>query len=134
MKTSSRIPVARAILGCCALPLLAVVLASCGGGESTAPGDDGTFKNIIVFIDAHPEEGDAPLLVEFNVSKDANSGLPPVRYRWTIKEAGADKVVLEQTERTFVHTFERAGNFDVHLDATDARGESDSDEINILVY
>lgn len=131
-----------------ALPLL-LVLAGCGGGggPSEAPqtpttvapakapttttaavgkGEGEEAAPLLAWADGTPEDGTAPLTVEFK--SDVEGGTPPLKYSWTFGDGTPDA-----NEANPKHTYTKAGKYRADLSVTDSAGDSDTDYIEIEV-
>jgi hypothetical protein len=87
-------------------------------GEEPAP--------LLAWADGSPEEGSAPLTVEFKA--DIEGGTPPLKYSWSF----GDGTPLA-TEPNPKHTYEKAGKYRADLSVTDSAGDSDTDYLEIEV-
>jgi PKD repeat protein len=121
----------------------ALSVSACGGDTSTptappaqsppaeatpqtrpAPGE---WKYLIFFVEADPEVGEAPLTVQFSVYKDSDSGVQPISWHWNFGDGA------ESSEARPVHTYERPGIYTVKVEGKDARGDTDDDDVDIVV-
>jgi PKD repeat protein len=118
------------------------LLSGCGGGGSTqtaptpttlapaaapARGDD--VAPLLVWAEAEPEEGDAPLTVQFKGDGDnVEGGKPPLKYTWKFGDGSADS-----SEVSPKHVYEKPGKYRVDLAVDDAGGDSDADYVEITV-
>ena len=141
-------------LACSALLVTLVVLGApgCGGGPSEAPkgppattapaapppapaaggptttvaGQGEEAAPLLAWADAEPEDGKAPLEVQFKA--DTEGGKPPLKYKWTFGDGTADS-----EEANPKHSFEKAGKYRADLTVNDAAGDSDTDYVEIEV-
>jgi PKD repeat protein len=127
----------------------ALLAFGCGGGEeratpatTTAPApaapavttttvaagqaDDEEAAPLLAWADATPEEGKAPLTVEFKA--DVEGGTPPLKHVWKFNDGTPDS-----NEANPKHTFEKAGRYRADLTVSDAAGDEDADYIDIEV-
>ena len=81
---------------------------------------------LLAWADGSPEEGSAPLAVEFKA--DVEGGTPPLKYTWTFGDGTPDS-----NEPNPKHSYEKAGKFRADLSVADSSGDSDSDYIEIEV-
>ncbi len=121
-----------------AVALTLVLLAGCEGGaghesdgevaagRSAAPPGEAPAQSLLAWADATPDEGAAPLAVAFKATVHGPAG--PLRLRWSFGDGSADS-----TEREPKHTYPSPGDYRVRLEATGPGGESDSDEIHVVV-
>jgi PKD repeat protein len=132
-----------------ALPLL-LVLPGCGGGggPSEAPkttvstaaaakapttttpaagkGEGEEAAPLLAWADASPEDGQAPLAVDFKA--DVEGGTPPLKYTWKFGDDTPDS-----NEANPKHTYTKAGKFRADLSVADSAGDSDTDYVEIEV-
>jgi PKD domain len=92
------------------------------------PTDRGKHGILLVLIDANPDEGKAPLQVQFTVDHPPDSGQPPVTYHWTFGDG------TESAEENPKHIYPKPGSYDVTVVAKDASGDEDDDETIITVH
>ena len=76
---------------------------------------------------ASPREGQPPLLVQFDGRGSSDADGDPLTYRWDFGDGTTG------TGSTTSHQYGRSGVFTARLTVTDARGASDSTEIEISV-
>jgi hypothetical protein len=81
---------------------------------------------LLAWADGSPEEGKAPLNVEFKA--DVEGGTPPLKYTWQFGD-GSPSV----SEANPKHTYEKPGKYRADLSVSDSAGDSDSDYIEIEV-
>ena len=138
----------------CSAPLavsLAFALSGCGGGGGTPGALPGTTTTtaqtgavmttttgaekkaeeeeaapLLAWADASPEEGQAPLTVEFKA--DVEGGTPPLKYTWAFGDGTPNS-----SEANPKHVYEKAGKFRADLTVNDNAGDSDTDYIEIEV-
>jgi len=89
------------------------------GEEEAAP--------LLAWADANPEEGDAPLAVEFTA--DIEGGTPPLKYLWKFGDGSPDS-----TEQNPKHTYAKAGTYRADLEVKDSGGDEDADYIDVEVH
>src|SRR5438045_3669142 len=82
----------------------------------------GTAAPLLAWADAEPEDGKAPLEVQFKA--DTEGGKPPLKYKWTFGDGTPDS-----DEANPKHTFEKAGKYRADLTVNDAAGDSDTDYV-----
>ena len=85
-------------------------------GEEAAP--------LLAWADGTPEEGQAPLTVEFKA--DVEGGTPPLKYTWTFGDGTPNS-----NDANPKHTYEKPGKYRADLEVADNAGDSDSDYIEI---
>lgn len=102
--------------------------AAAGSPTTTVAGGkaDDEAAPLLAWADATPEEGKAPLAVEFKA--DVEGGTPPLKYSWTFGDGTPDS-----TDPNPKHTYEKPGKFRADLNVSDSGGDSDSDYIEIEV-
>jgi PKD repeat protein len=126
---------------------LSLALTGCGGGgtetpqpattttvaaskapNGTAPvvDPDAETAPLLAWADGTPEEGPAPLTVEFKA--DVEGGTPPLKYQWQFGDGSP-----ESTEPNPKHTYAKAGKYRADLNVSDGADDSDSDYIEIEV-
>ena len=131
---------------------LSAALLGCGGGggEKAAPtpttvpatgqgaptvttttvagagAEDEEAAPLLAWADASPEEGKAPLTVEFKA--DVECGTPPLKYVWKFNDGTPDS-----NEANPKHVFQKAGRYRADLSVTDSAGDEDADYIDIEV-
>tara|TARA_B100000949_G_C14288169_1_gene455509 strand:- start:4605 stop:7619 length:3015 start_codon:yes stop_codon:yes gene_type:complete len=76
--------------------------------------------------EATPKEGTAPLKVTFN-SDNSSDDIAITGFNWNFGDGNTSK------EKNPVHTFEKAGEYDVVLTVSDEQGESDRVNLKITV-
>jgi PKD repeat protein len=99
-------------------PTTTTMAAGKAEGEEPAP--------LLAWADGSPEEGSAPLTVEFKA--DIEGGTPPLKYSWSFGDGTPNA-----TEPNPKHTYEKAGKYRADLSVTDSGGDSDSDYLDIEV-
>jgi len=138
-------------LACSATLTVSLILGltACGGGPSPAPqvttttvaasaGPTTTISAekaeegeeaapLLAWADGNPEEGQAPLTVEFKA--DVEGGTAPLKYTWTFGDGTPDS-----NEANPKHTYQKAGKYRADLSVTDSGGDSDTDYIEIEVH
>lgn len=93
--------------------------------------DEGFFDIIVkeplptAYAYAEPNAGGVPLTVNFR--GEAQDGVEPYNYSWDLGDGNN----IEQKE--FEYTYNDEGNYTVVLTVTDEKGNSDTDEINVMV-
>ena len=87
-------------------------------GEEAAP--------LLAWADATPEEGQAPLTVEFKA--DVEGGTAPLKYTWSFGDGTPDS-----SEANPKHVYQKAGTYRADLEVKDSSGDSDSDYLEITV-
>jgi hypothetical protein len=119
-----RLPLLTAALGtllAVAVVVLVVVVVSGGNGGkgSTAKKDDPFPENKAFHTNAaaSPFAGAAPLTIRFNAKAFRASG--SVRYFWRFDDGTTSK------QQNPIHTFPKAGYYQILMDAVDARGHRD---------
>lgn len=81
---------------------------------------------MLAWAEAEPEEGKAPLRVQFNA--DIEGGTPPLTITWTFGDDSSSS-----SKRNPVHTYDTAGTYQVDLEVADSAGDEDSDWLEIEV-
>ena len=137
---------APAVSATLALSFLLVLPGCGGGGPSEAPTTATTLAPsqaqttttaaagkaedeaapLLAWADASPEEGQAPLTVEFKA--DVEGGTPPLKYTWAFGDGTPNS-----SEANPKHVYEKAGKFRADLTVNDSAGDSDTDYIEIEV-
>jgi PKD repeat protein len=127
------------------LPLL-LGIVGCGGGPAQPPQATTTTMAaskattttvatgkteeeaapLLAWADATPEDGQAPLAVEFKA--DVEGGTPPLKYTWSFGDGTPDS-----NDANPKHTYQKAGKFRADLSVADGGGDSDTDYIEIEV-
>src|SRR5436309_14155528 len=98
--------------------------AAAGGPTTTAAGQAEEAAPLLAWADAEPEDGKAPLEVQFKA--DTEGGKPPLKYKWTFGDGTPDS-----EEANPKHTFEKAGQYRADLTVNDAAGDSDTAHVEI---
>jgi PKD repeat protein len=91
-----------------------------------AAAEDDEAAPLLAWADASPEEGKAPLTVEFKA--DVEGGTPPLKYVWKFNDDTPDS-----TEPNPKHVFQKAGRYRADLSVTASAGDEDADYIDIEV-
>ena len=84
------------------------------------------LEPLLAWADANPEEGKAPLAVEFKA--DTEGGKPPLKYTWKFGDGSPDS-----SEANPKHTYDKPGKYRADLSVSDGGGDSDSDYIEVEV-
>lgn len=101
--------------------------AAAGGPTTTVLGEvDEEALPLLAWADGSPEEGKAPLTVEFKA--DTEGGTPPLKHTWKFGDGTA-----ESHEANPKHTYDKPGKYRADLDVEDSAGDADSDYIEIEV-
>lgn len=90
-----------------------------------APADAGDEPIIVVFADAEPDFGEAPLAVQFRVMDPYNHLVDPT-FHWDFGDGQTSD------KRSPSHTYEKPGEYTAKLKVAD-RGGEDEDEVEISV-
>ncbi len=125
--------------------VLSIFIASCSGdvpeqpaapakevakpatpSNEAAPGADELVEPLLAWAEADPEDGKAPLKVQFNA--DIEGGTPPLTIKWTFGDG-----TPPSSEANPAHTYAAAGLFRADLEVSDSAGDSDSDWVEIEV-
>lgn len=85
-----------------------------------------TGQPIIAWIEADPEEGEAPLRVQLTAK--LKGGKPPYTVKWIFGDESAESAELNP-----VHSYTAPGEYTVELYAKDSAGDDDEDDVDILV-
>jgi PKD repeat protein len=85
-----------------------------------------TGQPIIAWIEADPEEGEAPLRVQFTAK--LKGGKPPYTVKWIFGDKSPESAELNP-----VHSYTAPGEYPVELYAKDSAGDDDEDDVDILV-
>ncbi|MFD1146818.1 ThuA domain-containing protein [Saccharothrix hoggarensis] len=80
-----------------------------------------------VTVTATPTSGTAPLKVDFTATATDPEGDEPIQYAWTFGDGGTG------TGATTSHTYATGGTFRAKVTATDARGASTTQDVEIKV-
>jgi hypothetical protein len=120
----------RSVLAALAALLACAACDRCGSASGRHPLDivpGATLTDrLLIWVDAAPDEGAAPLRVAFKPLVRGGGGA--LRYAWSFGDGTA-----EATEPEPVHTFAAAGTYRVALRVTSANGEADDDAIHVVV-
>ncbi|HZP40596.1 MAG TPA: PKD domain-containing protein [Candidatus Binatia bacterium] len=87
-------------------------------GEEAAP--------LLAWADGTPEEGKAPLTVEFKA--DTEGGKPPLKYEWKFGDGSP-----ASNDANPKHTYDKPGKYRADLSVSDSGGDSDTDYVEIEV-
>jgi PKD domain-containing protein len=87
---------------------------------------EGEAAPLLAWADGSPEEGSAPLTVEFKA--DIEGGTPPLKYQWSFGDGTPNAA-----EPNPKHTYEKPGKYRADLSVTDSAGDSDTDYLEIEV-
>jgi PKD repeat protein len=122
LKRMSRLAVAAAA---CLLVGVGIAEAKNNATPAQASGRSkaGSLK---AWAEAEPEEGKAPLRVQFNA--DIEGGTPPLKIQWDFGDGSPPS-----SEAKAVHTYEKPGSYTATLDVDDSAADSDSDWLEIEV-
>lgn len=85
-----------------------------------------TRQPIVAWIEAEPEDGEAPLKVQLTAM--LKGGTPPYSVRWVFGDETPDSAELNP-----VHTYPAPGVYTVELYAKDSTGDDDDDDIDVTV-
>ena len=85
-----------------------------------------TERPIVAWIEADPEDGEAPLKVQLTAK--LKGGTPPYNVRWVFGDETPDSAELNP-----VHTYPAPGLYTVELYAKDSTGDDDEDDIDVIV-
>ena len=96
------------------------------GTPPAAAEPDTESAPLLAWADGSPEEGPAPLNVEFKA--DVEGGTPPLKYSWQFGDGSP-----ESTEPNPKHTYAKPGKYRADLNVSDSADDSDSDYIEIEV-
>ena len=109
-------------------PATTTTVAATKAPTGTAPAaePDSDVAPLLAWADGSPEEGPAPLTVEFKA--DVEGGTPPLKYTWTFGDGTPDS-----NEANPKHTYAKAGTYRADLEVKDSSGDSDSDYLEITV-
>jgi hypothetical protein len=120
----------RSVLAAFAALLACAACDRCGSASGRHPLDivpGATLTDrLLVWVDAAPDEGTAPLRVAFKPSVQGGSGA--LRYEWSFGDGSPDS-----SEPEPVHTFANSGTYRVALRVASAGGEADADAIHVVV-
>jgi PKD repeat protein len=100
-----------------------------GGPTTTVAGGEGEEDEespLLAWADGEPEEGKAPLTVEFKA--DTEGGKAPLKYTWKFGDGSPDS-----NEQNPKHVYAKAGKYRADLEVADSAGDSDSDYIEVEV-
>ena len=109
-------------------PTTTIGAAAPASPPSTVAGAEAEDEDIplLAWADASPEEGKAPLTVQFTA--ETEGGKQPFKFTWKFGDGTADS--HEQNPK---HTYEKAGKYRADLDVGDSVEDEDSDYIEIEV-
>jgi PKD repeat protein len=109
-------------------PATTTTVAATKAPTGTAPAvdPDGEVAPLLAWADGSPEEGPAPLTVEFKA--DVEGGTAPLKYQWLFGDGSP-----ESTEMNPKHTYTKPGKYRADLNVSDSADDSDSDYIEIEV-
>ncbi len=107
-------------------PARAPAPAAAAVTSTTVAGGDEEVAPLLAWADASPEEGDAPLSVEFKA--DVEGGTPPLKYAWKFGDGTPDS-----SEPNPKHTYDKPGKYRADLQVNDSAGDEDADYIDIEV-
>jgi len=93
--------------------------------KAEAPAEP-TVQPLVVWIEAEPEEGKAPLEVRFTAR--LKGGTLPHKVLWAFGDDSEPTSELNP-----IHTYAKPGNYFVELTAEDAGGDDDDDDMEIVV-
>jgi PKD repeat protein len=99
---------------------------SAAPSQEAAPAADELIEPLLAWAEAEPEDGKAPLTVQFNA--DIEGGTAPLTITWTFGDESAPS-----SEPNPSHTYATAGSYRADLDVKDSAGDSDSDWVEIEV-
>lgn len=88
---------------------------------------EGVRASLEARFSASPTEGETPLSVEFR--GQSTGGWLPYSYKWDFDGNGT----VDSTEASPVHTYRRAGTYEVTLTVADSTGEKGSAKVTIVV-
>jgi len=119
------------------LVVLFVTIAGCRGDRSStspppsdrgaeAPAADHDAYELDVIVEAEPDEGAPPLTVRFLGYVEEDEG-GPWRFDWDFGDGATS------AERNPTHTYTTVGDYTATLTATDQRGNTGTDEIDVFV-
>src|SRR6185295_2513008 len=95
-------------------------------GTPPAAGADNETAPLLAWADGNPEEGPAPLTVEFKA--DVEGGTAPLKYSWQFGDG-----TPESNEPNPKHTYTKPGKYRADLNVTDSADDADSDYIEVEV-
>jgi PKD repeat protein len=108
-------------------PATTTTVAAAKAPDATPPAADADeAAPLLAWADGTPEEGPAPLTVEFKA--DVEGGTAPLKYSWQFGDGTPDS-----TEPNPKHTYAKAGKYRADLNVSDSADDSDSDYIEIEV-
>ena len=108
-------------------PATTTTVAASKAPDATPPAADADeAAPLLAWADGTPEEGPAPLTVEFKA--DVEGGTAPLKYSWQFGDGTPDS-----TEPNPKHTYAKAGKYRADLNVSDSADDSDSDYIEIEV-
>ena len=97
---------------------------------TTAAGEAGKADEepapLLAWADGSPEEGTAPLTVEFKA--DIEGGTPPLKYTWSFGDATPNSEEMNPKR-----VYQKPGKYRADLSVSDSAGDSDSDYLEIEV-
>jgi len=109
-------------------PATTTTVAATKAPTGTAPAaePDSDVAPLLAWADGSPEEGPAPLTVEFKA--DVEGGTAPLKYQWLFGDGSP-----ESNEMNPKHTYTKPGKYRADLNVSDSADDSDSDYIEIEV-
>ena len=109
-------------------PATTTTVAAAKAPDATPPAaaDADDSAPLLAWADGTPEEGPAPLTVEFKA--DVEGGTAPLKYSWQFGDGTPDS-----TEPNPKHTYAKPGKYRADLNVSDSADDSDSDYIEIEV-
>jgi PKD repeat protein len=121
---------------------LPLVLAGCGGSDTSAPPaskpaatastmpavqqDADEEYELDVIAEAEPDEGAPPLKVQFTASVEEDEG-GPWKFEWDFGDGN------KSTEQNPTHTYDKIGEYTATLTVVDQKNNKGTDEIDVFV-
>ena len=106
-------------------PSAAGVTSTTVAGQEKADEDEEAAP-LLAWADATPEDGQAPLSVEFK--SDVEGGTAPLKFTWSFGDGTPDS-----SDANPKHVYQKAGKYRADLTVNDNAGDSDTDYIEIEV-
>jgi hypothetical protein len=88
---------------------------------------------VTALASAMPDDGWAPLLVNFSAYGSAVEGAAIVRYEWDLDGDGSYDFDATQQEGYASYLYSHEGEFNIHLRVTDSLGRFDTDQVTVSV-
>jgi hypothetical protein len=99
-------------------------------GKEKAPATpiDETLLRLLVTSDAEPDEGPAPLTVEFSADVYEGDDAVNPKFKWDFGDASPQAV-----GQKVAHTYKKPGTYNIRVQVREARGRTGSDDLRVDV-